>query len=237
MRRSMKGGKMRIVAGLAMTIAAGVCLVTFAEPSHCRSEQPALLINWEFSKPNPPTIKVAKLYVWCTPTVIRWGEKISLYIEYVAQEKTWFTPVSPIRLTVEDPTYLLIKRGKWTVLLRDGSPPSEDTIPPRLSRDEWLPKEHEVPYWRLHGQRLVFPDEEDFVHMQPGDSFVRRIPDLTALFRTKKTPDGRVWVLCIRYIRRGRDSYEGIIEWLPIEGRYRLQWAYSSNIIEFEIRQ
>ena len=234
---------MRIVAGLATMIVAGVCLLTFANPvpKTVTCYDPLLEDIWAFEPPNPPSVaKRLKLYIWCEPTLIHWGEKISLYIERLATEKALFSPWSPMNEITQDLTVLRIKRGEWTVLLKDGIPHDgrknpDKFCPPRLSPDEWMPKEHEIPYWRLHGRRLLTLKKDDcLVWVNPGDSFVRRIPDLTALFRTKKTPDGRVWVLCVKSVP---SAYRpSVTKWLPVEGCYRLQWG-CSNIIEFEIRQ
>jgi|GEM_PF-2602822 len=225
---------MKVCGCLLCILAAGVFVTIWAGPGSNSGASEGRSLNnlWDFGPVNPPTIKQYATYIYCNPSTARVGDKIILFIEKTAKERLWFSAVSPVNEIIEGPI-LIVKKGKWTVALRDQYP----TPPTHLSREQWLPSKDEIPFWRLHGQRLVFPNREDFVHMQPGDSFVRRIPDLTTFFVTKKDENGIIYVKCFRYIiRRTGDIYRYKETWLPIEGRYRVQYG-TSNIVEFEIRQ
>jgi len=182
-----------------------------------------------------PRFRRSRKYIWTDNFTYKVGDKITLWIERVAVRELLFSAISPIQSIQDNVWMLLIKRGDKVVTFK--------TLLPRLEKHEWLPSKPEIPVWRLHGRRLVSPRTyevppgviiEDEVRMSPGDSFVRRIPDLIKLFAIKRTPDGRVWVKCARVASRAPLGYKEI--WLPIDGRYKVQWG-CSNIIEFEIRQ
>jgi len=118
---------------------------------------------------------------------------------------------------------------------------------PAYEPEELFPDPQTFPTHWLHGnpvkaQKFTPSDfigdggkgYEADVEMGSGDSFVRCIPNLLDLWVKKRGGDGRIYVKCWVY---APDSMFGIKPvWLPIEGRYRVQYG-TSNIIEFEIRQ
>ena len=172
------------------------------------------------------------LYIWTDNDVYLWGDKITLFIEYVAREKECFTAQNPVETELQ---YLRLKRNGAAVEPRVIGYPD-------LKKRDWLPDANEIPAWRLHGRRLVFVTKdtreilplEDPVYMEAGDSFVRRIPNVLDMFVTKKTPEGRVLVHCAKPDPKSPNGYKEF--WAPIEGSYKLQYS-GSNIIEFYIFQ
>jgi len=187
-----------------------------------------------FRVENPP-LRTSNKFIWTDKSVYWFGEKVVLWIEEVAVRENLFSAVSPIQSICDNRWMLLVKRGGDVVMFKRRLP--------RFTRKEWLPDKNEIPYWKLHGHRLVFPNTyevppgviiEDEVRMNPGDSFVRRIPDLLALFAFRRTLDGRVWVKCARVAPGAPLGYKEV--WLPVEGHYRVQYGMS-NIVMFEIRQ
>ena len=233
---------MKVIFAICVLTLAGFCVLVWAEPpdmegsllsedapftEYDKNHWPPGWFMYAFSPVNPSYVTDCEEYIWCAPSAVRVGSAITLWIEYVAKREHFF---SALPFPEEPDSALLIKRkiSNWVVCLRW----------PQIPRSEWkrwIPPAERVPYWRLHGQRLVFPDKEGWVYMQRGDSFVTRIPDITSLFVKKRDREGRVWIRCFRFLRfRDKEKYEK--SWLPIEGRYKVQWG-CSNIIEFEIRQ
>jgi len=174
-----------------------------------------------------------KFWIWTERDVYKVGEKIVLFTELVAKERFSGCASDPI-------TFAKVADNYTLRLYRDGYVVEPKRWPKVWSRDEYMVKPGEVPYWRLHGQRQVFakdktfplgPTVPDYLQMEPGDSHVEKIPDLMSLFVTK-VEEGRVYVKCFKPDPKRFKKFV----WLPIEGRYKVQY-YNSNVIEFEIRQ
>jgi len=117
---------------------------------------------------------------------------------------------------------------------------------PKYPREVLFPDPDKIPHYWLHGKPVKakeFIGGGPWVDLYPGESFVRYAPNIKDFWVTRKGPDGRIYVMCLMAIsdeegKRVKVGYEKEIKalWLPIEGRYRVQYG-TSNIIEFEIRQ
>ena len=194
---------------------------------------------------NPFTDKPLETYVWIPRDNYRITEKIPLYIE------RWYSPYkagvapSPYRGGFVPPPLewvpevkdarLLIRKAPFDkrikVLLR-----SSHSIP-RHPPEAYFPEPKTVPPHWLHGRPVKYKElDGDFawVDLYPGESFVRFVPNLLDYWYLRKGPDGRMYVKCAVPAPKTYSGYKEI--WLPVEGRYRLQFNFS-NIMEFEIRQ
>ena len=197
---------------------------------------------FEFSSVNPITLP-AERYIWTPRDVYLVGDKIPLYIETVVVREGFGTetvwPVSWLINTGLDT--LKIKRGKWLVSFDwGGDYGMKDPYPYEENRSDYIPPIEEIDLSRLHG-RLVFPADEigtfgikseNVVKCGIGECFVTRLIDLTAGWKIKKSPDGRILVRLVK-CDPGKRKFER--EWADIRGVYKVQYE-RSNIIEFEIR-
>ena len=232
---------MRVIWGTALIIAVGLVGVgLWAWPPHPGNNRcsqgyrvdPIDRILYEFYKPRQagPT---PYCYIWMPKGCFSAHGKISVLVEFHLDVKSDFPYFS---IDLEGPSEeirtgegrrLLVKRDGWVVGLRRSNLP-------RLKVSDFLPPLDSIPTHWLHGNP-VEPErmEGEFgpwgeITLHPGESSVMRIPNLIDYFNTKRGEYGRLFVEVYDY-RSNR------AKWLPIEGRYRVQYS-RSNIIEFNIR-
>jgi len=102
--------------------------------------------------------------------------------------------------------------------------------------DVFFPSPDKIAHHWLHGTPVRYSKHyEDCVEVDlyPGDSFVQYVPNLLDYWYLKKDSRGRIHVKCEVPVLHTPEGYREV--WLPIEGRYRVQYS-RSNIIEFNIR-
>jgi len=194
-------------------------------------------------------------YIWTPKIVFCTTDRIPMYME------TWYSPnrrnVSwrpgemvefsppfvetfappPLNWTAEigPSPRLLIRRAPFNkrikVLLK------EYEEGPKHPFHVYFPNPERIPCHWLHGTPTKYSKRLGNyveVELNPGKSFVQHVPNLLDYWYLRKDSCGRIYVKCAIPAPRTFKGYREV--WLPIEGRYRVQYG-TSNIIEFEIRQ
>jgi len=200
---------------------------------------------FDFWPLNPFTDKPLETYVWIPRGEYQTTEKIPLYIErwhsprrigavpapyiggFVPPPCEWAPEVRDARLLIRRAPF----RKRIKVVLKSSR--SVPRYPPKV----YFPDPKTVPSHWLHGRPVKYKEldgEFAWVDLYPGESFVRFVPNLIDYWCLKKGPDSRMYVKCAVPAPKSYLGYKEI--WLPIEGRYKLQFNFS-NIIEFEIRR
>jgi len=251
----------RLFVVALLMVACAVCLV--ATPPNRRVNvneflEPFTHKFFDFWPVNPPDPSKQgypyEYYVWMPKHFYQAGERIPFYHEVwyspnresiVGRGKGIFQIFYPIpEESVEFGTLsevgcrLLIRRApfkkKVIVIFRD-----YDKVP-KYPFNTYFPDPQEIPFHWLHGNPVKYEKSwEPFdvtLNFYPGESFVRYVPNLLDYWYLKKDSRGRIYVKCAVPSLQTRGYHRNHREvWLPIEGRYRMQYR-KSNIIEFDIR-
>ena len=238
MRTTIRGDKMRAILRFVLVIVVGLSGVgLWAWPPHGNNlnrkkyrADPINRILYEFWEQRKEGLRY---HIWMRKRCFLISERIDILVEFhLGNDTSYFSfafegPSEEVR--TGEGGRLLVKRDDWVVVLRR-------TNLPKLKVSDFLPPLDSVPTHWLHGvpvEPYRAKDDEPKpwgeVTLHSGESSVARIPNLIAYFKTKRGEFGRLFVEVYDYRK-------GCSMWLPIEGRYRVQYG-TSNIIEFEIRQ
>jgi len=229
-------------------------------------EESGLPPEFQFRTPHQFVDEPTELYVWTPRYAYYTKDKIPLYCEmWASPARTAHWGVAQVPMEQETFLWealfrfrglkhcmggfsrpkLLIRRAPFQKPMLVALKKFEEM--PKYPPEVLFPDPEKIPCHWLHGMPVKYKEvckfsiysEKDWsysaeITLPKGGSFVRLIPDLLECWVTKKDENGRLYVKCIV---PAPNTFWGVKSvWLPIEGRYRLQF-WDSNIIEFEIRQ
>ena len=197
-----------------------------------------------FLKPNytiPGTYDPYETYIWTPRCSYRASDKIPLYVETFLSPARVHHDVESVLEIFRDPVFeglytwptcgvrpafskVKIQKAPFKKIVRVVMKELEDVK--LLPKTEYFPDPKTIPTHWLHGNPVKY-EALDYisimrlyhveVRLAPGESFVRRIPNLLDFWRIRRGKDGKIYIYCA--IRADTPTgWKGI--WLPIEGRY-----------------